>query len=182
MRFRRPTFVAVLVLAGVLSSPAMATRGLTIGFNSESVFTAGIAASRSFWMGRAASEGAAIVRVNVNWSLVAPARRPPGFTPANPASPGYNWTGTDAVVRGLTSHGLQVLLNLEFAPTWAEGAGMPAGTAPGTWRPDPAQFASFARAVALRYSGRLPDPQNPGAFLPRVRSGSLGMSPTFQTS
>ncbi len=69
----------------------------------------------------------------------------------------------------LSSHGLQVLLNITFAPTWAEGAGRPASARPGTWRPDPAQFASFATAAARRYDGHFPDPLQPGAILPRVR-------------
>ena len=62
-----------------------------------------------------------------------------------------------------------MLLNITGAPAWAEGPGAPPGAQPGTWRPDPAQFASFATAAALRYDGRFPDPLHPGAFLPRVR-------------
>ena len=103
------------------------------------------------------------------WSQVAPLVPSPSFDPADPSSPGYDWSATDAAVRDLSSHGLQVLLNLTGAPTWAEGPAAPAGTQPGTWRPDPTQFASFATAAALRYDGRFPDPLQPGAFLPRVR-------------
>ena len=114
-------------------------------------------------------EGATIVRVNLVWSQVAPADPPSSFNPADPASPGYNWSAVDASVRDLTSQGLQVLLNISGAPTWAEGPGPPPDVQPGTWRPDPAQFASFATAAALRYDGRFPDPLHPGAFLPRVR-------------
>ena len=50
-----------------------------------------------------------------------------------------------------------------------EDSSPPPGTTPGSWRPDPTQFASFATAAALRYDGRFPDPLHPGAFLPRVR-------------
>jgi hypothetical protein len=110
-----------------------------------------------------------MVRVNLTWSQVAPNEPAPGFNPADPASPGYNWSVVDASVRNLTSQGLEVLLNITGAPAWAEGPGAPPGVQPGTWRPDPAQFASFATATAIRYDGRFPDPLHPGAFLPRVR-------------
>jgi len=110
-----------------------------------------------------------MVRVNVVWSQVAPLDPPPSFNPADPASPGYDWSAVDTSVRDLTSQGLQVLLNITGAPTWAEGPDPPPGTQPGTWRPDPQQFAGFATAAALRYDGRFPDPLHPGAFLPRVR-------------
>ena len=142
---------------------------MTIGFNSESVFTTETPATRAFWAGRAISEGAAIVRANVNWSLVAPSRPPPGFDPANPASPGYNWATTDTAVRDLASEGFRVLLTIVFAPKWAEAGGKPASAIAGTWRPDPTQFGEFATAAALRYSGHFADPQNPGSFLPAVR-------------
>jgi hypothetical protein len=62
-----------------------------------------------------------------------------------------------------------VLLNITGAPTWAEGPSPPADASPGSWRPDPAQFASFATAAALRYDGHFPDSLQPGALLPRVR-------------
>ena len=100
---------------------------------------------------------------------MAPIEPPPSFNPADPASPGYDWSAIDTSVRDLTGQGLQVLLNITDAPTWAEGPDPPPDAQPGTWRPDPAQFASFATAAARRYDGRFPDPLHPGAFLPRVR-------------
>jgi hypothetical protein len=115
------------------------------------------------------AEGASIVRVNLVWSQVAPRVRPAAFSPSDPSSPGYDWSAVDASVRALAGHGLKVLLNITGAPTWAEGPSAPPGTEPGTWRPDAAQFASFATAAALRYDGSFADPMQPGAFLPRVR-------------
>ena len=111
-----------------------------------------------------------IVRVNLTWSQVAP-RRSARRRSTLPTPPAPDTTGprSTPAVRDLTSQGLQVLLNITGAPTWAEGPGAPPGAQPGTWRPDPAQFASFATAAALRYDGRFPDPLHPGAFLPRVR-------------
>jgi hypothetical protein len=169
VRLRQFAIAGLLAFACLPPSQALGRQGLTIGFNAQSVLTGGTPASRAIWAGRAMSEGGAIVRVFVNWSLVAPSRRPARFDPANSASPGYNWATTDAAVRALASEGFQVLLTPTFAPVWAEAGGMPASALAGTWRPDPSQFASFATAAALRYSGHFPDPENPGSFLPAVR-------------
>ena len=143
-------------------------QGLTLGFDNDPVLTSGSAASQALWDGRAVSEDAGIVRISVGWSSVAPSTRPSGFSPANPASPGYNWISTDAAVRELTNEGLKVLLNVTSAPTWAEGPHRPGSAQAGTWRPNPSQFASFATAAARRYDGHFPDPLHPGSFLPRI--------------
>jgi hypothetical protein len=172
MRLCRLAVLAALLitglLAGVSASEAQAL-GLTTGFFGDPALTTDNAATRAVWIPRAVAEGAGIVRVNVFWSQVAPATRPVGFVPSNSSSAGYNWAPIDAEVRDLSSHGLKVLINISAAPTWAEGSGQPASAQPGSWRPNPHQFASFAEAAARRYSGHFPDPLQPGAFLPRVR-------------
>jgi hypothetical protein len=157
-----------VLLVAALAAPAGARRGLTIGFNSQPVFTSGSDASRSLWLGRAAQEGAQIVRINVFWNQVAPSVRPAAFDPSNPSSRGYDWASVDTAVRDLTAGGMRVLITILAAPTWAEGAGMPASAPSGSWRPDPGQFAAFAKAAATRYSGHFPDPLNPESSLPRV--------------
>jgi polysaccharide biosynthesis protein PslG len=136
---------------------------LTLGFNGDPALTGG-----PVWMQRAVAEGTQMVRVNVTWSQVAPSTPPPGFNPSDPASPGYDWSRTDAAVRDLGAHGLRILMCVESAPAWAEGPGKPADEPPGTWRPDPAKFAAFANALARRYGGRYPDPERPGSYLPKV--------------
>ena len=164
----------VTAAAGVAGSSALAVapaaaRGLTVGFAADNSLLDGTAATRSVWLDRAVAEGARIVRVPVVWSEVAPLRRPAGFRPQDPGSPGYNWSSTDETVRELSQHGLTPLLMILSAPTWAEGAHRPALAPPGTWEPNAGQFASFARAAAQRYSGAYPDPLYGGESLPRVR-------------
>lgn len=181
MRFRVLIILACVLLAAVLSAPARARRGLTIGLNTQAVFTSGTDASRSLWLGRAAQEGATIVRINVFWNQVAPSVRPAGFDPSNPSSPGYDWASVDTAVRDLTAGGMRVLITILAAPGWAEGPGMPASAAPGTWRPDPVQFAAFARAAAVRYSGSFPDPLNPSSPLPRVSYWQPWNEPNLST-
>ncbi|MGN6869072.1 MAG: hypothetical protein ACTHMY_11795 [Solirubrobacteraceae bacterium] len=161
--------MATVVLCVAAPSARASAQGLTVGFSADAALTANAPAANTTWIPRAVAEGASIVRINVLWSQVAPRVRPPLFDPADPSSPGYNWTTVDATVRGLAGHGLQVLLNITDAPSWAEGPSPPTDASPGSWRPDPAQFASFATAAALRYDGSFPDPLQPGAFLPRVR-------------
>jgi hypothetical protein len=159
----------LLLLSGALAPTAQAAPGLTLGFSSDPVLFSGSAATQATWLHRAASDGAGLVAVDIAWINVAPATRPVGFDPANPGSPGYNWTSVDDQVRGLAGRGLNVVLNVAFAPAWAEGGGRPAAAATGTWKPDAIQFKAFATAVARRYSGRFPDPLRAGSFLPRVR-------------
>jgi hypothetical protein len=185
MRFRRLGALAAALLVGVLiatgSASAAHAQGLTTGFFSDSVLTGDTAATRALWIPRAVAEGAGIVRLDVFWSQVAPQTRPPGFAPANPSTPGYNWTAVDAAVRDLTSHGLRVLIAIYVAPAWAEGPGMPVSAQPGTWSPNSAQYASFAAAAALRYDGHFPDPLLAGAFLPRVRYWQAWNEPNLDT-
>lgn len=171
---RRRAWLRLFALAAValctVVAPARApAQGLTIGFSADPALTGNAPSADTVWIPRAVAEGASIVRVNLVWSQVAPRVRPAGFTPADPSSPGYDWSSIDASIRALAGHGLQVLLNITGAPTWAEGPAQPSDAAPGSWRPDPGQFASFATAAALRYDGSFPDPLVLGAFLPRVR-------------
>ncbi len=169
MGLRKLVILLLALLVAGLAPAANAAGGLLTGFNQDPQLTGSSASVRSNWIDGAVAEGAGIVRVNVDWSGVAPAVRPPGFVASNPATPGYDWSSVDPVVRALASRGLQVLLNITKAPSWAEGPNQPAGGTVGTWEPNAAQFGQFAEAAARRYDGRFPDPSDPGSVLPRVR-------------
>ncbi len=156
---------------------AAALSPLTLGFSGDQVLTD--PAVDSLWISRAVAEGAGIVRVDIKWSDVAPSAPPPGFDAANPASPDYDWAPVDAAVRDLHAHGLAVLLNIYSAPSWAEGPHMPSSEPPGTWRPNAADYAAFATAVARRYDGHFPDPLQPGVNLPRVRDWQAWNEPNL---
>ena len=182
MTFRRFAVAAFLLLAlCVAPSVAQATRGLTTGFALDPALTDGSATANNVWIPRAVAAGAGMVRVGILWSQVAPKKPPPGFVASDPASPGYNWTQTDAVVRELADHGIKVVITISQAPFWAEGRGMPASAPAGTWEPSPTQFAAFAAATARRYDGSYPDPHHPGAFLPRVRYWQGWNEPNLST-
>jgi hypothetical protein len=134
-------------------------------------FTTGItdpvygSATRSVWLDRTVAAGAQFVLVPVVWG---PYRGRPaaGTDPSDPANPAYDFGGLDATIRAATARRLTVVLDVEGgAPSWAEGPARLAAAEPGSWRPNPAAYAQFARAVARRYSGSF----NPGTgVLPRV--------------
>ncbi|HJS48735.1 MAG TPA: hypothetical protein VJ745_00295, partial [Gaiellaceae bacterium] len=82
--------------------------------------------------------GVDVVRYTVRWDDVA-ATRP--VTPRDPRDRGYDWRKTDAVLRGLRRHGIEVVLTLYGTPSWANG-GLSAN-----WAPTSSQaFGDFARA------------------------------------
>jgi hypothetical protein len=177
----------MLAVLGLLTAPLLAPPGaaaapppLQLGFG-DSLFSSSDAATREYWLERAKGTGASLVRINVNWSRVAPKVVPPGFSPTDPASPGYRWDAVDAVVRSAAAHGLRIMFTVDSAPAWAEGPGRPAGVATGTWEPQPAAFGEFARALASRYSGSFPDPLLPGAALPAVRFFEAWNEPNLDT-
>jgi hypothetical protein len=163
------TAIGALLLAVALVPGSAAARGLTIGFNADPVLIDPPTPSNQFLVAQGLSAGAGIVRVNVWWSSVAPVRRPRRFAPGNPRAAGYRWGPVDTMVRALAAHGLQVLINVSYAPRWAEGRHRPRNVRKGTWEPDPIQFGLFARAAARRYDGAFRDPAIPGRKLPRVR-------------
>jgi len=181
MRIRWLVVTCVSLLACALAPEAQATRGLTTGFAIDPALTDGSATANNVWIPRAVAEGAGMVRVDIHWDSVAPAHPPPGFVASDPASPGYNWTKTDAAVRELTAHGIKVLLTIWRAPTWAEAPSRPRSAPEGTWEPSSSQFAAFAMAAARRYDGTFPDPDNPGVFLPRVRYWQGWNEPNLST-
>ena len=147
----------------VVLVPSAEARGLRLGFL-DSVFTE--PGSRDPWLDRAVASGSDIVRLSSGWAGIAPARP---ADPADPADPAYRWESLDESVKAARARGLDVIVSLTGAPRWAEGPGRPADAGPGTWRPSAKPYGAFARALARRYSGSYPDPERPGATLPRVR-------------
>ncbi len=102
-------------------------------------------------MHRVRTAGATAVRLPLSWRSVAPARRPPGFQPTDPADPAYNWSAPDRMISKARAAGIEPLVTVYAAPDWAGGTHV-----------DAKQFGLFARAAARRYSGSFHG-------LPRVR-------------
>jgi hypothetical protein len=165
---RRAALAAVAAVLA-LASPAEAAR-LDVGFF-DSVFSTG---ERAPWLQRAAESNAGIVRVDIAWA--APTRP---VNPADPADPAYDFSAADASIKAATQAGLRVLASFTGAPEWAEGPGRPADAAIGSWKPDPAAVGDYGTALATRYSGRYPDPAQPGTMLPRVEAFQLWNEPNL---
>jgi hypothetical protein len=123
------------------------------------------------WLNRTSVRARAqTVRLPARWKFIAPTRP---ANPANPLDPAYDFQRLDGAVRKATNRGLEVVLNLTTAPSWAEGPGRsPKITQEGAWDPDPTAFGNFAKAVARRYSGSV-------ATLPSVRFYEAWNEPNY---
>jgi hypothetical protein len=164
----------------VLAFPASAGAAFELGSAEPGYVTAGSDSERTQLFDATERLGAAVVRFNAVWLRIAPKNPSVDFDARNPADPEYDWADLDAAVRAAAARGLQPVITLQKAPEWAEGPDKP--TTPqeladvdleeltdGVWKPDPADFADFAHAVAERYDGDFPDPMQPGKMLPEVR-------------
>ena len=178
-----------LVLMAVGCAPAAASsRQLTI-MQDDAVFLGLSSHDPERAMADARSLGVDVVRVFVQWSRVAPQptsrERPAGFDPANPDSPGYDWSSYDALVERARRHGLKLYFSLAPPlPYWASedpnGCPHPIGgyfflSESCHWKPDPVLFGQFAQAVALRYGS-----QAPGAYGGAVIFYSLWNEPNLE--
>lgn len=97
-------------------------------------------------------------------------QRPAGFDAADPFDRRYRWDFVDRSLRLIANHGLRPIVCVQTAPAWAEDLRVegPAGTR----RPDPAALASFAGALARRYSGKF-------FGLPRVKNWQIWNEPNI---
>lgn len=155
-RIVRLLFPAALLLALVWAMPASANR-LTTGISYMSEIDP-VAFQRT------SESGATFVHTWVRWSEIAPAAEPETWDPRDPEDPSYNWTWLDTWVTNAVAGGLTPLLQLYYAPAWANRCVPdPKYAATGApCDPDPAKMADFAYAAAKRYDGTTPG-------LPRVR-------------
>jgi len=110
-----------------------------------------------------------VIRIPVNWRNRVVGDPPAGFDPSDPASAWYDFGPVDRAVRSTVAAGLAPLLVVSHAPAFAEAPHRWPYAYPGSWAPSPQALGQFATALARRYNGSFPDPENPGHVLPRVR-------------
>jgi hypothetical protein len=163
------------VVCGALCSAQAAharAAGLLTGFTDSQAFEFAAQPDRGIALQHARAAGASIVRLTFFWRNIEHNAPPNAAAAVDPSWNGFDWSFPDAAIRDAVAAGLTPLFEVNGAPNWAEGPGRPP-VSPifpgGTWRPDAGAFQAFAQAAATRYSGRFPDPENPGSFLPRVR-------------
>jgi hypothetical protein len=135
--------VCAIVATGAAGAPpAGAAPGIQFGLTDDSWLLNGPGTLESR-LAQLQTLGVQIVRFTLNWNAIAPARP---AAPADPNDPAYDWSSADAVVNGLRTEGIGVVLQLLGTPFWANG-GHGVNYAPRSG----ADFAAFAHAAALRY-------------------------------
>jgi hypothetical protein len=161
----------VALLLGGTPTPA---RQLAVAIQDDAVLLHGSDASVHRAISQIAWLGATDVRLTASWSTLAPQPRSPRvppapFDPANAATyAAAPFHELDRAVQEATSAGLEVMIDVAFfAPRWAVPIASPDGH--NRYRPDPALFGAFARAVAQRYDGHTRDPADRDQTLPAVR-------------
>ena len=132
------------------------SRPLSLGFASDAVLTTKAPSVRDFWLSKAQSEGARFVRVDVNWSQIAPNVRP--LDPPDPASPGYHWAGLDDIVRQDAAHGMNILIMIYVAPVWAEAPNIPHHVGLGSYKPNPSGTGRLCHRHGSQVLGDVPRP------------------------
>ncbi len=127
--------------------------------------------------------GATVVRVNLQWSAVAPrpnATKRPSFNDTDPgAYPAANWARFDNVVIAAKQAGLAVdFIVTVGTPRWAESGAPPSYNPDYSWMPNISMYNHFVQAVAKRYSGTY-KPKRSSRPLPRVSFWTLWNEPNF---
>ena len=111
--------------------------------------------------------GMTTVDVMINWAQIAPAARPPDWSPNDPADRHYDWSVVDRDVRTVAAAGLQPLAVVVSAPYWARVLPNYTSSAPTA-----NDFAQFTKAAVTRYDGR-------HAGLPRVKYWRIWNEPNI---
>ncbi len=118
--------LTVTVLIGLAAPPrAAAAANVEYGLTDDAWLLDGSGTLESK-LARLDALGVRVVRFTLRWDQIASSK--PG-SPTDPSDAAYDWTADDAVLDGLRAHGIDVVLQLVGAPTWANG-GLPANYAP----------------------------------------------------
>ena len=147
-----PLALLVCLIALLLSSAPAHARAFEVGMAADGLLLNGSEADGRKAVARWRELGVDTVRLQVQWSRVAPQSRaytpPEGWDPANHRD-GYQWGDVDRAVRLITEGGLRPILLLGGPPPlW--GSSRPRAGNP-RYEPSAWQFGQFAAAVAGRY-------------------------------
>ena len=103
---------------------------------------------------------AQIIRLNLDWNLIA-TKQP--AAPTDPADPAYDWSTYDRAVVNAAKNKIQVLFTIYGTPRWAQTGKKGVNRAPTKMK----SLRYFALAAAKRYSGSFK--REDGTKLPPVR-------------
>ena len=161
MRFKKTCIALITIVLCVLAAtakpqPAGAARGMLVGIYDpvQPIATP----DKTF--PTLVKLRAQIIRLNLDWNVVAP-RRPD--KPTDPSDPAYDWSVHDRVLLNAAKNKIQVLFTIVGTPKWANGKLKGTNRAPVKL----ADLRNFALAAAKRYSGKFK--RDDGVVLPPVR-------------
>lgn len=174
MRRLLAALAALGALAAALPSPADASRGQRTMFEDTGQLLESGPEVRAHTLNELRALGVNIIKIRVQWRELAPdpeAESRPAFDAADPSAyPQAAFAKYDDAIVQAGQRGFKVFLMLSPpAPEWATQRGERAGHV-GVKRPDPAEFAAFVRAIAIRYGGAF-------GGLPKVSMWSLWNEP-----
>jgi len=132
----------VCAVVGAFAQPAHTASGVRFGIQDDAWIAdgPGTLESRLDTLDRL---GVKVVRYALQWNQIA-TRRPE--QPRWSGDPAYQWGAADAVVKGLRAHGIDAVLDLRYAPEWANGGKK------FNWLPlNGTDFANFAAAAQNRF-------------------------------
>jgi hypothetical protein len=161
LAFKRASIALItIVLCGLAATvrpdPALAARGMLVGIydpvqplaNPDKTFTT------------LANLRAQVIRLNLDWNLIA--KQQPTI-PTDPADPAYDWSTYDRALINAADRKIQVLFTIYGTPRWAQGKKKGVNRAPAKMK----SLRYFALAAAKRYSGKFK--RDDGTKLPAVR-------------
>jgi hypothetical protein len=155
--------VALFALAALAAPAALAAERMWIGFHDDPSFR--WVGNRAARVQSSAQTNSTIMRLLVQWNLVAKTR-PTNAT--DPFDPAYIFDDVDEAVRAAQVADQEVMLTVAGTPSWANG-GKNANVMP----TNVGDFTAFTRAIASRYSGRY-------MGYPFVRFWSIWNEPNLQ--
>jgi hypothetical protein len=192
MHTRTALIATVIVTLALGAAPARAAPYETM-IQDDNVLVYGSDSDAAIGMGVLHNLGVDRARITVPWSLAAPRpndrRKPRRFRPDQPdayAPSAAKYRSTfiyriDRAVRLGADHGVKVDLDIGFgAPRWAAAGFGSKDHFGAVNRPNPTEFARFARAMARRYSGRFA-PLRQSSVLPQVDVFELWNEPNVPT-
>jgi Cellulase (glycosyl hydrolase family 5) len=136
--------LAVAVSAGAVAPKAAGAERMWVGFHDDPSFR--WVDDRASRIQLSAEQGASIMRLLVQWNVVA-AKKP--TVASDPFDPAYNLSDVDEAVQTAQENDEEVMLTISGTPSWANG-----GKRPNVMPTRLSDLTTFSRAVASRYSGR----------------------------
>jgi hypothetical protein len=141
--------LALLALALVAPGAAHAAPGMELALQDDAVFVDQRWMDRDRGLDHAVALGVRRIRVNVLWARTMGSAAERRTRPRG--GPVYDFSRVDALQAAAAARGIRLQLTIAGpAPAWATG-----NRRVGPYRPDPAKYGAFVRAVATHFAGRV---------------------------